>query len=142
MVPISRKHEKITKLVAPILGYLTARYCKMYHSPRRNERRVNVDRLVMETSPAAERGARRVRDGPVSVKNPLVVVVLEPSRHLGERDESRASGFSGSACFVHHSSPVGDLVGRLAVRHSAMGSRCHGLPRLPVMCDGGVKARI
>jgi len=35
MVAVSMKNEKATKSVLVTLEYLPARYCKIYHSPRR-----------------------------------------------------------------------------------------------------------
>jgi hypothetical protein len=35
MVAVSMKIEKTTKSVLVTLGYLPARYCKIYHSPRK-----------------------------------------------------------------------------------------------------------
>lgn len=100
----------------------------------RNKMGVDVDRLVVEIPPTAERGANRARYGPVTVNDPLVVVVLKSFRHLTEQEKSRASCLTGPGpgCVVFHFPPFARpwLLGR----NSETGSGRHFLSRL-LMCN-------
>jgi hypothetical protein len=82
---------------------------------------IDVDRLVVEIPPTAKRCVKRARYGPVTVKDPLVVVVLKPFRHLIEREKSWACLRPG--CVVFHSPPFARLW--LVGRNSETGSGRH-----------------
>jgi len=56
---------------------------------------IDVDRLIVDIRPTAERSVNRVRDGPIAMENPLVRFTLEPFRHLIEREKNWASCLAG-----------------------------------------------
>ena len=103
----------------------------------RDEMGIDVDRLVVEIRPAAERSAGRARNGPVTMKNPLVVVVLKPFRHLVEREKGWMSCLAGPGpgpgCVVFfHSWPFARFW--LLGQNSETGSGGH-LPSRLVTCN-------